>query len=111
MHKRANCGLPHALAMERHACRAMWERHGMVMTSGEYLDLCVSILLGAVQPTMRDDRGALVYPLRHRGIEVYAIWSHDQARIRTLLPSKAWVGSRKIGKRFVRKPVTELRTA
>jgi hypothetical protein len=89
----------------------MWERHGMVMTRSEYLDLCVSILLGAVQPVMRDDCGALVYPLRHRGVEVYAIWSHTEARIRTLLPCKAWVGSRRVNKRFVRKPVTELRSA
>jgi hypothetical protein len=111
MKKRTDAGLSHAEAMQRHACRAMWERHGMVMTGREYLDLCVVILMGRVQPVMRDDRGALVYPVHHRGTDLYAIWSHEHARIRTLLPCKAWVGRRWKGRRLVANPVKELRTA
>ncbi len=110
MRRRRSIGLSHAEAMQRHACRAVWERHGLVMTAQEYLDLCVGIFFDA-KPVMRDDRGALVYAVNHRGLALYAIWSHEQARIRTLLPCKAWVGARKLGKRFVHRPVTELGAA
>lgn len=78
------------------------------MTPGEYLDLCAAILIGDYTPTMRDDRGNLVYTVKFKARTFHAIWSHEHARIRTLLPCKEWVGRRFNGRSFKNKPVVEL---
>lgn len=103
MKRAPETGLSHEEAVTRHAIRSAWQRRGVVLSRAQYLDLCAACFLG--QPYARDDRGAPVFQVKLNGIEAYAVWSVEVARIATFLPCKEWIGNRWDGRKFVQRRV------
>lgn len=88
----------HRESMIEHSIRKLWERRGIALSAPEYEAIAAGIRAGLYKQVAIDHHGQKVFEVSYRDRTVYAVWAHEFDCVRTFLPCREWVGSRKVAK-------------